>query len=498
MLHVLLLEDSKLDAQIIAAHLEEGGLPVELARVESRTTFERALQTGPVDLILSDYNIPGFGGDEALVVARRECPHTPFIFVSGALGEHAAVELLKRGATDYVLKDRLERLVPSVERALRESSEKAERHKAEERLRERERTLSTLMRNLPGMAFRRAYSRPWRIQFASDGCRPLTGYEPSTLYAWDELGWESVMHPDDVARVEEELRAAMAEGRQLTTTYRIRTASGEERWVWERSQVHPALGSDDASVEGFATDITQQKETEAEVRRRIEFEQQLIGIVSHDLRTPLNSITLGAAALLRQEGLNPAGTRSVRRILASAERAARMIRDLLDFTQARLGGGIPVTPRAVSLHALLSQVVEEFEHSHPERKIDLLEASEIEAEWDPDRIMQALTNLIGNAVAYSPRETTVTLRSRLEGAEAVIEVHNLGEPIPESRMASLFKPLSRGAGKVDLQTRSIGLGLYIVHSIARAHDGEVSVRSSAEDGTTFALRLPRRAKEGSG
>ena len=493
MLHVVLVEDSKLDAQLIASQLERAGHELALRRVETGAEFAEVLRAPKLDIILSDYNVPGFGGEEALAMAASARPATPFIFVSGALGEHGAVELLKRGATDYVLKDQLERLAPSVERALREASEKLERQRAEELLRERERTLSTLMRNLPGMAFRRSARRPFRLEYASDGCHALTGFEPEAFYEPAGLAWERVMHPDDVARVEAESERAFAAGLQLTTTYRIHTESGEQRWVWERSAAQGPQADD--TVEGFVTDITQQRAAEAEVRRRIEFEHQLIGIVSHDLRNPLHSITLGAAALLKQEGLNGAGTRQVRRILASAERAARMIRDLLDFTQARLGGSIPVSRKRVALYQLIAQVVEEFEHSHPERRFEIEETTALEGDWDPDRIVQALTNLVGNAVAYSPAESTITIRARQVGADALVEVHNWGEPIAEERIATLFEPLVRGTSRVDMQSRSIGLGLFIVRSIVLAHHGRIEVHSTREHGTTFRVHLPAREPE---
>jgi phosphoserine phosphatase RsbU/P len=489
MLHAVLLEDSKIDAQIIAANLEDAGYQVALTRVETKPAFLEALRAESVDIVLSDYKLPGFGGEEALQLALELRPDVPFIFVSGALGEHTAIELLKRGATDYVLKDHIERLAPSVGRALREASEKIERRRAEERLRDRERTLSTLMSNLPGMAFRRRVEPPFQLEFGSDGCRALTGLDAVTLRERTR-GWADVVHEDDRERLAGEIARSLADGTQLTSTYRIRTHNGELRWVWERSVAQRDADGAVGTVEGFVTDITQQRAIEEEMRQRVEFEQQLIGIVSHDLRNPLNSITLGAAALLKQEGLNAAGTRQVRRILASAERAARMIRDLLDFTQARLGGGIPVTPKRVALNALVEQVVEEFEHSHPERRVVIVEASAVDGAWDADRVMQALGNLIGNAVAYSPEDTTVTVRARAEGDHALIEVHNVGEPIPEERLPVLFKPLSRGTHRVAAGSRSIGLGLYIVQSIARAHGGDVDARSSREEGTTFRLKLP--------
>src|SRR5690606_8098304 len=104
MLRVLLLEDSRNDELLLAARLRADGLPCELHRVETRAAFAAALEDPGPDLVLSDYNVPGFGGEEALVLTRERRPDLPFLFVSGALGEHAAVELLKRGATDYVLK----------------------------------------------------------------------------------------------------------------------------------------------------------------------------------------------------------------------------------------------------------------------------------------------------------------------------------------------------------------------------------------------------------
>jgi PAS domain S-box-containing protein len=135
LLHILLLEDSLLDTELIQATLTSGGINGELVRVETRTTFQAALETDFFDLILSDYSLPSFDGISALELAQAICPEVPFIFVSATLGEELAIETLKNGATDYVLKQRLERLVPAVKRALREQQERSKRRRAEAQLR---------------------------------------------------------------------------------------------------------------------------------------------------------------------------------------------------------------------------------------------------------------------------------------------------------------------------------------------------------------------------
>jgi two-component system, cell cycle sensor histidine kinase and response regulator CckA len=140
-LRILQLEDNPVDAELIAATLAEGGIPCEAVRVEGREAFVAALKAGGIDMILADYSLPGFDGITALALARKICPEIPFIFVSATLGEELAIDAMHRGATDYILKQRLGRLVPSVQRALRELHDRAERMRVEEALRQSEKQL---------------------------------------------------------------------------------------------------------------------------------------------------------------------------------------------------------------------------------------------------------------------------------------------------------------------------------------------------------------------
>jgi signal transduction histidine kinase len=239
-------------------------------------------------------------------------------------------------------------------------------------------------------------------------------------------------------------------------------------------------------------DITLKRRLEADARRRVEFEQQLVGIVSHDLRNPLNVITLSATTLLRRPGLDEQQTRLLTRLLGSAERANRLIRDLLDFTRARLGGGIPIASKSIELHGLVRQVVDEAAVSHPGRRILVEARGDGQGEWDPDRLAQVVMNLVNNALTYGPAEAPVRVSSLGEEGWVELAVHNEGPPIPEELRPHLFEPLRRGVDEAGAATRSIGLGLYIVRTLVQAHGGTVSVDSRSEVGTTFTVRLPRR------
>jgi signal transduction histidine kinase len=247
------------------------------------------------------------------------------------------------------------------------------------------------------------------------------------------------------------------------------------------------------SREGSRPEPMATRRPDEALRERSRFEQQLIGIVSHDLRNPLTTILLGTKALLRSDELNERGTRSILRIQTAAERASRMVRDLLDFTQARLGGGLRLRRMPGDLHETVAAVVEEVRAAHPERELRVECYGDGLGEWDEDRLSQLVTNLLTNAVKYSPAGTTVSLRTVGDGQEVTLEVHNEGPPIPADLLPVLFQPLQRGGGGNSSTERSVGLGLYIVDQVVRAHRGSLDVRSTQDAGTTFTVRLPRRA-----
>ena len=247
-------------------------------------------------------------------------------------------------------------------------------------------------------------------------------------------------------------------------------------------------------IVSLVLDITERRRHEETIEKTIEFEQQLIGIVSHDLRNPLSTILMSTALVLRSgEGLPDKALRIVSRIQSSADRAQRLIRDLLDFTQARLGDGIPIQRKPVDLAALVQAAVEESEAAHPGRVLTVEHEGDCRGEWDGDRLNQVVTNLTTNALKYSPADTRVGLLLRDEGEQVSLAVHNQGAPIAPEHLGRIFQPMRRATGTIDSVGRSVGLGLYIVKQIVESHGGQVDVRSDAASGTTFRVRLPRKA-----
>lgn len=227
-------------------------------------------------------------------------------------------------------------------------------------------------------------------------------------------------------------------------------------------------------------------------RKSAEFERQLVGIVTHDLRSPLTAILLATRSLLRKAEAGPA-TSALERIERSARRIESVTHLLLDFTRARLGAGIPVVPQPVDLQALCHDTVEEARAGAPERLIQEDYAGDLQGQWDAERLAQVLANLLQNALKYSPPDTPVrVLAAAVEGGVRV-EVHNQGEPIPRELRPRLFEPFQSGARSAETVKKSLGLGLYIVREIVQAHAGGINVRSEPGLGTVFTLTLPRQS-----
>jgi phosphoserine phosphatase RsbU/P len=223
-----------------------------------------------------------------------------------------------------------------------------------------------------------------------------------------------------------------------------------------------------------------------------EFREQLIGIVGHDLRNPLNTILMSARLLLLREGLGEKETNLARKITSSASQAARLIDQLLDLTRSRLGGGIPIDPRRFDMNDVCQQVIRETEAAHPDRTLRVDVRGDLTGVWDRDRMYQLLANLIGNAVQHGEPRSPIEVRIDGGETEVVIEVANRGEPIPPMTLPFVFDAFRQRTGQRS-RTHGLGLGLFIAHQIVRSHGGSIAVTSSASDGTSFRVRLPRGA-----
>jgi signal transduction histidine kinase len=295
------------------------------------------------------------------------------------------------------------------------------------------------------------------------------------------------------------LREAAAAG--VKAPILVLTGHGDEQLVVELMRAGAADYLPKSALKG--ADLLQRvrqmvklRRAEAEVhaaavsmQERVEFEQQLIGVVSHDLRNPLSTIRL-SAQVLRARSKDEAQRGVIERILRATTQADRMIRDLLDFTQARLGSGIPVDLGAGDFHATVRQVLSDLGALHPERQVLVEQSGPGEGSWDPGRLTQLAMNLIGNAYQHSPAGTPIQVVSSVEGGSATLRVTNAGPPIPADLLPRLFEPLRRGRSvSSSSKTGSIGLGLFISQEIARAHGGRIDVTSN-ERGTTFTAQLP--------
>jgi signal transduction histidine kinase len=219
--------------------------------------------------------------------------------------------------------------------------------------------------------------------------------------------------------------------------------------------------------------------------------ERVMAVVSHDLRSPLQAIQMNTALLQRAAEFTPRQRTALERMSASCTRMARLISDLVDVGRALRGDALPLERRDVELVALCRQVATELQDAHPRATVRVDAPDDPFVDGDPDRLMQAIANLVGNALQHGAPGRPVEVAICRRGDEALVSVHNFGKPIAPASAESLFDPFRRGdaASPGDMRG-SVGLGLFIARQITVAHGGDIVVESDAERGTTFTLTLP--------
>jgi len=278
---------------------------------------------------------------------------------------------------------------------------------------------------------------------------------------------------------------------QMLSEYRALRASVIRRWTAQLDVADAGLLAEltrfgEAIDEGLTEAIAWYS------KRLEESRNLLIGVLAHDLRSPLGAVRMSADYLLRTDRLHDNDLRAASRIVSSSSRMARYISDLLDFSQTLLGASLPITRAPIDLVPLCADVVDELRSAHPAATIEAELPDRMAGSWDAARLSQLVSNLIANAVIHGEAGWPVLVRLSAAGTSASIEVHNRGEPIAPGSLPTLFQPLmhSRPEPQRMRGSSGLGLGLYIAREIALAHGGTLVVRSETEAGTTFTACLP--------
>lgn len=302
--------------------------------------------------------------------------------------------------------------------------------------------------------------------------------------------------PEDVTAAQAHAQTRLMAGftlDQMVSEYRALRSSVLRLWLargyaCEDHQVEDMIQFNEAVDQALVEAVTAYGIAAEKTRKTV------LGVLGHDLRTPLGAVTLGADLLKQSEELGSHGKRIISQISLSAQNANQMVNDLLDLARCNLGTGIPVRPENTDLASICKSVVDELSIAHPNAKIHFNKPAPLTGQYDPQRIAQALSNLIGNAVRHGDSEQPVTVSLSVDSTSTLLSVQNYGEPIPSSVLSTLFDPEGRYSrySKNDPRVSSgLGLGLFIAAQIVEGHGGTIEVESTLEKGTLFRIVLPR-------
>jgi PAS domain S-box-containing protein len=493
-LRILYLEDDPKDAELVQETLAIDGISSEVTRVETEAEFTASLQKGGFDLILADYTLPSFDGLSALKLAQQALPHVPLIFVSGTLGEEVAIEALKIGATDYVFKTRLSRIVPSVQRALRESDERVDLGRAEEALRRNEAYLAEAQKLSHTGSFGWDLASG-KIYWSQETFR-IFGYEPPT-----EPTLELVLrrtHPEDKVLVRLFIERVLRERKNFDFEHRLLMPDGAVKYL---RVVGRPTNDDSPGFEfvGAVTDISERRRAEEALQEahaelahvtRVTALGELTASIAHEINQPLTAVLNNASACLRwlaseSPDLNEA-RESIRRIIRDGNRAS----DVIAGMRALFKKGCLVKKR-LDLNEAIKEITILTQSEVRRNKVALLMelARDLPSVMgDRVQIQQVVMNLILNGIeamsTLEDRERKLLIRTlRGAGNKVIVAVQDSGiglDPRTAERIFDAFHTTKPGG---------LGMGLKISRSIVEWHDGRLWAVANEDHGATFQFSL---------
>jgi PAS domain S-box-containing protein len=492
-LKILCLEDMKSDAELIKGLLLSQGMNIRFDHVENEAAFTTMLNSQSFDLILSDYNLPGFSATAALALAKRICPEVPFICVSGAIGDELAVALMQDGASDYIIKDKLYKLPVAINRVLREVKERHDRIEAEILLRKSEARFRDIIMS--------SYDWVWEVDkdlkycYSSETVENILGYSAEEIIGKTPLDFFTEEYQQRLKPV----LIKCVEAKEKLKDIENWNVHKDGHLVCLLTNGFPVFDSNCNLIgyRGVDKDITKNKNLTLELiqaKEKAEASDRLktafLNNISHEVRTPLNGI-LGFGELILQRDITPDKKDAYLKILkGSSDRLINTITNYMDISLI-VSGNVTVHYNLLNVSVFLNELYEKFEPICSDKNLKLLtvipaETTNIYISCDVRLLNKSVSHLIDNAIKFT-NSGSVTFGVKSLPGKVEIFIKDTGTGISSKSQNVVFDVFMQGDVSDTKEYEGSGLGLSIAKGLVELMNGTIRVESSDKKGSAFFL-----------
>jgi len=496
LLNFLSLEDSVKDFELICAQLTKAEFNFTITRVETENDFVTALNNTEYDIILAGFKLPGFDAFKALQHSIDFCPDVPFICVSGVIGEETTIELIKAGALDYVIKDRLRRLPFAINRALEDASRKDAHKLAERALMESEQNYRTLSDS--GQTLIWASGTDTYCNYFNSIWLDFRG---ETFYQEIHNGFTSYLHPEDKNQRMDIYLEAFQNREKYRIEYRLLHHDGEYRWIEEHGSPRYSSTGEYLGFIGQCQDVNERKQTELALQvkndelQKVNAEKdKFFAILAHDLRSPFNTL-LGFTQIM-VEDLSEFQPEDIKKMAQAMRTSAKglysLLENLLVWSGAQRGTNRFVPVQFPVKDIILENLKSINESAHIKGiEISINIPDDLRVFADENMIGSAIRNLVSNAVKFTPKNGKVSVDAKpVPGKLVEISIRDSGMGMSETMRSKLFK-LNENIGRHGTEGEpTSGLGLILCKDFIEKNGGKIWVESKVNAGSTFYFTLP--------
>ena len=495
---ILLLEDNSTDAELIHHQISKSIIKYQFKHISKFNDFSKAVEEYLPDIILSDYNLHGFTGLDALEIARQKCPLIPFIIVTGTIDEETAAKTIKQGAWDYVVKERLSRLSSAIKNVLELKDERNKRAIDREKLRiSEERYTLAIEGSQDGIWDRDLktdkmyFSRRWKS---------MLGYEEHEIEN-NHNSWEKLLHPDDkkitLAALDNHLNKRTP---FYQAEFRLKCKDGSYKWIFARGKALFDKNGIPYRIAGSHTDISERKLMEEKLIKSKEKAEEsdrlksaFLANMSHEIRTPMNGI-IGFASLLNESDLSGESQKKyIKFIEKSGVRMLEIINNIISISKIE-SGLVEVNSKEFNINEQQEELYTFFKPEVEAKGIDFsyksfLPLNHSIIKTDKDKFFSILTNLIKNAIKYTEKGS-IEFGYNLKGKFIEFYIKDTGIGIEDSRQGVIFDRFIQADIENKMARQGAGLGLSISKAYVELLGGNMWVKSETGKGSVFYFTIP--------